>query len=69
MTDVKNPLASRTVWANLIGLACVLLGLFGIDTGGIETDRLAEALAQVAAAVSFVASTVFRVVATKELRG
>ena len=43
MTDNKSPLASRTVWANLIGLACLALGFFGIETGPLDRGALAEA--------------------------
>ena len=69
MTDVKSILASRTVWANVIGLAAMGLALVGIDTGDLDVDRLAEAAAQLVAAGSFVASTLFRVAATRQLKG
>lgn len=69
MTDVKSILASRTVWANVIGLAAMGLALVGIDTGDLDVDRLAEAAAQLVAAGSFVASTIFRVAATQQLKG
>ncbi len=36
MTDSKSPLASKTVWANLIGLAVLALGFFGIETGPLD---------------------------------
>ena len=68
MPHTKNPLASRTVWANLVGLAALVLPLVGIDASQIDTDRLAEAGATLVAAGSFIASTVFRVVATSRLR-
>jgi hypothetical protein len=68
MTDYKPPLASRTLWANLVGLVALLLAALGIDTGALEADRLAEALAQFVAAGSFIASTLFRVVATDRLK-
>ena len=67
MTDVKSVLASRTVWANLIGLACIGLALVGIDTGDVDVNRIAEAAAQLVAATSFIGSTLFRVFATKRL--
>lgn len=69
MTDMKSILASRTVWANVIGLAAMGLALAGIDTGDLDVDRLAEAAAQLVAAGSFVASTIFRVAATRQLKG
>lgn len=69
MTDVKSIFASRTVWANLIGLASVGLSLAGIDTGNVDLDRVAESAAQLVAAVSFLGSTVFRIAATRRLMG
>lgn len=68
MHTVKTPLASRTVWANLVGLAALALPLVGIDASELDTERLAEAAATLVAAGSFIASTVFRVVATSRLR-
>lgn len=69
MMDSKAILSSRTVWSNLLGLAFLGLGLVGVDTGSVDVDRTAEALAQMMAAGSFVASTVFRIAATKQLNG
>lgn len=69
MTDVKSIFASRTVWANLIGLASVGLSLAGIDTGDVDINRVAESAAQLVAAVSFLGSTVFRIAATRRLMG
>ena len=67
MTDTKSVLASKTVWANLIGLAVLALGFLGVETGAIDQGALAEALTQLVAAASFIASTVFRVSATRRL--
>lgn len=69
MTDVKSVLASRTVWANLIGLASIGLTLIGIDTGDVDVNKIAEAAAQLVAAASLIGSTLFRVFATKRLMG
>lgn len=69
MTDHKPIAASKTVWANLVGLACVALAAVGVDTGGVDTDRFAESVAQLVAAASFIASTVFRITASKQLAG
>ncbi|WP_349370727.1 hypothetical protein [Salinarimonas sp.] len=69
MTETKTPLASRTVWANLVGLAALVLPLAGFDTASLDQERLVEAGATLVAAASFVASSVFRVVATRRLRG
>jgi hypothetical protein len=67
MTDVKAILASRTVWSNFFGLAATSLALAGFDTGSVEVDRLAEAAAQIVTALSFIASTAFRITATQRL--
>jgi hypothetical protein len=67
MTDAKSIFASRTVWANLIGLVSLGLGLFGFSTSDVDAGALAEAAAQLVAATSFIASTVFRVLATKQI--
>lgn len=37
MFDTKTILASRTIWANLIGLAALVLGLLGFDTSALAT--------------------------------
>jgi hypothetical protein len=69
MNDTKAILASRTVWTNLIGLISVGLAIVGVDTGNLDVDKAADALAQLVAAGSFLASTVFRITATKQLMG
>lgn len=67
MIDTKAIFASRTVWANLIGLAALALSLFGFDTSTLDAGAFQEALAQFIAAASFIASTIFRILATKQL--
>ncbi|MGO4572795.1 hypothetical protein [Microvirga sp. 2TAF3] len=67
MIDSKTILASRTIWANLIGLAALLLGILGFDASALSTDSFAEAIVQLIAAASFIASTVFRILATKQI--
>jgi hypothetical protein len=67
MFDTKTILASRTVWSNLIGLAALILGLFGFDGSALATGAVEEALLQIIAAGSFIASTLFRIVATKQI--
>jgi hypothetical protein len=57
------------VWANIIGLLALLLGAFGVDTGGLDQPALAEAAAELVAAASLIASTVFRLIATTRLLG
>ena len=67
MDSSKGFFASRTVWANLIGLAALGLGVAGVDTSRIDTGGLADAATQIVAGVSFVLSTLFRVQATKAI--
>ena len=67
MLDTKTILASRTVWANLIGLLALVLALLGFDTSSLSTGAFEEAAVQLIAAASFIASTVFRIVATKQI--
>ncbi len=67
MTDQKPIAASKTVWANIVGLACMALAAIGVDTGSVDVDKLAEAAAELVAAASFIASTVFRITASKQL--
>lgn len=67
MLDTKTILASRTVWANLTGLAALVLGLFGFDASALNTGAFAEAAVQLVAAASFIASTIFRILATKQI--
>jgi hypothetical protein len=67
MFDTKTILASSTVWANLIGLVALVLGLFGFDGSALATGAFEEALVQLVAAASFIASTIFRIAATKQI--
>lgn len=61
----KSFLESRTVWANLIGLAALLANAWGLNTGGIDQAALVDAVLKAVSAASFIASTVFRVKATR----
>jgi lysozyme family protein len=67
MFDTKSILASRTVWTNLIGLAAVCFGAAGFDTSSLDAQAFADAAIRIVAAGSFIASTVFRIVATRRL--
>jgi hypothetical protein len=69
MDTTKGIFASKTVWANLVGLASVGLGLAGVGTGSIDAGGVAEALSQIVAGASFVASTIFRLRATHRIAG
>jgi lysozyme family protein len=67
MLGLKSILASRTVLANLVGLVAFGLSAAGFDTGSLKADALVDAALATVTGASFVASTVFRVVATKKL--
>ncbi len=67
MDITKTVFSSRTIWANGIGLVALLLSWFGFDTAGIDKSALTDSLFQAVAAISFVASTFFRVIASKKL--
>jgi hypothetical protein len=67
MFDAKPILLSRTVWANLVGLAALALGLLGFDTAGLDEAALVDSVLQLVAAGSFVLSTFFRILATRRL--
>jgi lysozyme family protein len=67
MIDTKRILASRTIWANVIGLAAVGIGLLGFDTSRLDPSAFADAMVELIAAASFIGSTVFRIAATKQL--
>ncbi|MCA0400580.1 MAG: glycoside hydrolase family 108 protein [Proteobacteria bacterium] len=63
----KTFLASRTLWANAIGMVALALSWFGFDTQMLDKSALTEAIFQIVAGISFVASSVFRVFATRRL--
>ena len=67
MDETKSLLSSKTLWSNLVGLAAVVFSTFGLDTSGVDSAGLSQAIPQAVAAISFIASTVFRVTATKRL--
>lgn len=67
MFDTKTLLQSRTIWANVVGFGSIALSLMGFQTAGLDQGLLTDRLLEIVAAGSFVASSVFRVVATKRL--
>jgi hypothetical protein len=69
MNSVKTFLESRTVWANVIGLASLILTVKGVPVPDGVQERLVEAVLQSVTGVSFLASTIFRVVAEKRIGG
>ncbi|MGL5447078.1 MAG: glycoside hydrolase family 108 protein [Rhabdaerophilum sp.] len=67
MNFTKTILQSRTVWANAIGFASLALSVFGFKTGELDANLVADKALEAVAALSFIASTLFRVLATKKL--
>jgi lysozyme family protein len=67
MIDTKSLFASKTLWSNLVGLSAVMLSVFGIDASGIDNAGFSQAIAQVVAGISFIASSVFRITASQRL--
>lgn len=63
----KSFLESRTVWSNFIGLAALSASILGFNLAGIDQSALVDAALKAVAGLSFVASTLFRVAATKRL--
>jgi hypothetical protein len=53
------------VWANLIGFLALVLAATGFP--GLDPEPLVEAIMQVIAGAGFIASTVFRVIATRRI--
>jgi hypothetical protein len=66
MFDFKSMLASRTVWANVIGFAATLPAI-GDWFGAVDVAEASLHITNAVSAVSFIASTIFRVRATKQL--
>jgi lysozyme family protein len=67
-TETTKPAyASRTLWANAIGLLALVLSWWGIVIPGLDTEVLTQSLLQGVAGLGFVASTLFRLVATRRL--
>ena len=67
MPNWKSFLQSRTIWSNGIGLAVLILSGLGFKTAGIDPEPLVDAILQITTGGCFVASTVFRVLATRRL--
>lgn len=67
MDDAKTFWTSRTVWANAIGLLALAASLLGYHLSEDDARGLSDAALQIVAAISLIASTFFRVAATKRL--
>jgi lysozyme family protein len=69
MDQFKSFFSSRTIWANIVGFVALLLPLLGYKTDGLDSGQVVDAISQIVAGLSFIASTVFRVAATKKIAG
>jgi hypothetical protein len=67
MNDMKTLVQSRTLWANLIGFLAIILSSFGFKSVGVDSNQIVDVILQVIAGMSFLFSTVFRVLATKKI--
>jgi hypothetical protein len=67
MNEWKTFIESRTVWANFVGLAALILSSLGYGTGGIDEDTTVEVILQIVTGLSFLGSTLFRVLATRRI--
>jgi hypothetical protein len=68
LADTKSLLTSRTVWSNIVGLLALLLAASGIPSEAIgDTGRITDAILQIVAGLGFLASTVFRILATRRI--
>jgi hypothetical protein len=67
MNDMKTLVQSRTLWANVVGLVAIVLSGFGFRSAGVDADQIVDVILQVVAGMSFLFSTVFRILATKKI--
>jgi hypothetical protein len=67
MTELKSLLQSRTIWANVIGFLALLMSLLGFRPPVVDEDQIIDAILQIVTGFSFLASTVFRIAATKKI--
>ena len=68
MENWKNYLQSRTIWANLIGLAAFGLNMLGFNgLTGDDQSQLVDALLNVVEAGAFIAGVGFRAIARDRL--
>lgn len=67
MELTKTLLESRTVWSNLVGLAALLAKAIGLDMGDVDQNTLVDAVLTVISGAGFIASTVFRIKATRQI--
>lgn len=66
MIDFKSILASRTVWAGIIGIIAMIPGL-GEFAGAVDVDQATLHVSNLVGFVSFLGTIIFRVKATKQI--
>jgi hypothetical protein len=67
MTELKSLLQSRTIWANVIGFLALLMSILGFRPPVVDEDQIIDAILQIVTGFSFLASTAFRIAATKKI--
>lgn len=68
MEDVKSALASKTVWAGILGLGASIAGIFGYVVSAEDVVTLSELLPGIVTAVTSIAAIYGRVTATKAIK-
>ena len=67
-SQVKGLFSSKTFWTNFVGLVSFVLSLMGFgELTSAESAQLVDTILQIITGVSFVLSTIFRVMATKKV--
>jgi hypothetical protein len=68
MEQWKSYFQSRTIWANLIGLAALMLDMLGLNGMSSEDQsQLVDALLNLVEAAAFVSGVIFRAIASDRL--
>ena len=67
MNFSKSFVESRTIWSNLIGLAALAASFMGYDASSVDQAAMLDAVLKSVAGAGFVASTIFRIKATRKL--
>lgn len=68
MEDVKSALASKTVWAGILGLGASIAGIFGYVIAAEDVATLSELLPGIVTAITSVVAIYGRIVATKAIK-
>ncbi len=68
-TDEIALVQSKTFWAGVAGLVLMTAKSWGVDTHGVDTNSLTDQLFNLATAVAFIATMVFRAKANAKVTG